>query len=143
MSCESKFRKQLQERGLRLTSQRETILSVLHKFEAPATAEEVFDLARMENDKVDLSTVYRTLGLFQKLNIVSGFDPGDGTRRYEHVGTEQPHHHLVCRGCGCIITIPTEVIQPLTHQISTMHNFQIDPDGLTITGLCTECQQKA
>ena len=140
MSCEKTLRRQLQVQGLRFTSQRATILNALHQLEAPATAEEVFDLVQAESVNVDISTVYRTLELYQKLGIVSGYDPGDGKRRYEHVGIEQPHHHLVCRECGCVISVSVDMMLPLIQQISAMHSFHIDPDGLTITGLCAVCQ---
>ncbi len=139
MSCEKALRNQLRDRGLRFTPQREAILSALHHLETSSTAEEIFDLAQNENTNVDVSTVYRTLELFQRLHIVSGYDPGDGKRRYEHVGIEQPHHHLVCRECGCVITISADITLPLIHQISDAHSFSVDPDGLTITGLCAVC----
>ena len=140
MSCEKTLRRQLQVQGLRFTSQRATILDVLHQLDTPATADEVFNLAQTDRVNVDISTVYRTLELFQKLSIVSGYDPGDGKRRYEHVGIEQPHHHLVCRECGCVISISVDLMLPLIQEISAMHSFLIDPDGLTITGLCAVCQ---
>lgn len=140
MSCEEALRKQLRDQGLRFTSQREVILFALHQLKVPATVEGIFALVKTENPHVDISTVYRTLELFQRLHIVSGYDPGDGKRRYEHVGIEQPHHHLVCRECGGVTSISREIMLPLIHQISDKHSFSIDPDGLTITGVCTVCQ---
>jgi Fe2+ or Zn2+ uptake regulation protein len=81
MSCEKLLRDYLRKRGLRLTHQRELVLSVLHELEAPATAEEIFARVHTRSHNVDISTVYRTLELFQELRLVSGFDAGMAFRR--------------------------------------------------------------
>ena len=142
MSCETALREQLRDQGLRFTSQREVILCALHQLEAPVTVEEIFALVKTENPHIDISTVYRTMELFQRMHIVSGYDLGDGKKRFEHVGIEQPHHHLICRECGCVISISNDILLPLIQNISDMHSFSIDPDGVTITGLCIACQPK-
>lgn len=139
MACKELLIQHLRERGLRLTPQRELVLAVMHQIEAPSTAEEIYERVHALSSSVDISTVYRTLDLFQEFQLVSVFDPGDGKRRYEHLGVEAPHHHLVCQGCGRVIQVALEALQPLTAQLTATHGFVIDPAGLTIPGLCATC----
>ena len=139
MSCKELFVRQLRERGLRLTPQRELVLTVMHQLEAPSTAEEIYARVHAVSASVDISTVYRTLDLFQELQLVAAFDPGDGLRRYEHLGIEAPHHHLVCRSCGKVSDVALETLQPLVEHLTATSGFVADAAGLTISGLCETC----
>ncbi len=142
MSCQEVLLRHLHKRGLRLTPQRELVLSVLHQIEAPSTAEEIYARVHAISASVDISTVYRTLELFQEFQLVAAFDPGDGTRRYEHLGVEAPHHHLVCRSCGNVIQVALEDLRPLCDQLTATLGFVADPVGLTIPGLCAACSAR-
>jgi len=139
MSCKEHFIHQLRARGLRLTPQRELVLTVMHQIEAPSTAEEIYARVHAVSASVDISTVYRTLELFQEFQLVAAFDPGDGTRRYEHLGVEAPHHHLVCRSCGKVIDVALETLHPLVEHLTATSGFIPDATGLTISGLCAAC----
>ncbi|HQE92131.1 MAG TPA: Fur family transcriptional regulator [Anaerolineae bacterium] len=139
MSCQALLLRRLHERGLRLTPQRELVLNVLHQLKAPSSAEEIYARVHAISASVDISTVYRTLELFQEFQLVAVFDPGDGTRRYEHLGVEAPHHHLVCRSCGKVIPLALPELQALNDQLATTLGFIADPVGLTISGLCAAC----
>lgn len=141
MSCEKLLRDYLRQRGLRLTHQRELVLSVLHELEAPTTAEEIFARVRIRSQNIDISTVYRTLELFQELQLVSGFDAGDGIRRYEHLGVAAPHHHLVCQTCGKSLSVPLAELASLTAYLAETYHFATDPGGLTLSGVCATCQK--
>ncbi|MDO8972058.1 MAG: transcriptional repressor, partial [Saprospiraceae bacterium] len=99
MSCEQLFQKQLRRQGLRLTPQREKVLSVLHAVGRAAAAEEIFTLVAQKDASVDRSTVYRTLDLLSEMGLAAVIDSGEKQRRYELSGIEAPHLHLVCRSC--------------------------------------------
>ena len=139
MSCEEHFIRELRARGLRLTPQRELVLAVMHQLEAPSTAEDIYARVHAVSASVDISTVYRTLELFRELRLVAAFDPGDGLRRYEHLGVEAPHHHLVCRSCGKVIEVALEEFQAVIDHLRATLGFLADAVGLTIPGLCATC----
>ena len=80
------------------------ILQALCELGGHASAEDVYERARLHRRDVDLSTVYRTLERFRDLRILSQTDLGRGCAEYEVV-TGQPHHHLVCQGCGQVIDL--------------------------------------
>jgi len=142
LSCEKLFLSRLRERGLRLTPQREMVLSVLHDLDGLATAEAVFDRVREKTNAVDISTVYRTLDLLQSLAIVSRIiDPSDGQHRYELVGLHGPHFHLVCRECGAVQGLASSDAEEFAEQLLAAHGFAVDIDQLTIEGLCRTCRE--
>jgi Fur family transcriptional regulator, ferric uptake regulator len=139
MSCEQLFQKQLRRHGLRLTPQREKVLSVLHDMGRAASAEEIFALVAQKDASVDRSTVYRTLDLLSEMNLAAVIDSGEKLRRYELSGIEAPHMHLVCRSCGQITGVELERLQPLLDELKTNFHFNIDLSSLTLQGLCDTC----
>jgi Fur family ferric uptake transcriptional regulator len=139
MACEEVFLQKLRDRGLRLTPQREMILSVMHDVEGLATAEEIYAQVQGLTSAVDISTVYRTLDLLRELDIVACVDPGDGQHLYELLGVHGPHIHLVCQSCGKVMGIAIAEAQPLAQRLCAEHGFVADLDHLSITGLCREC----
>ena len=139
MSCEELLLERLRERGLRLTPQRELVLAALHQLDGPATVDEICVRVHAVSVSVDISTVYRTLELFQEFQLVSSFDSGDGKRRYEHLGVGAPHHHLVCRACGQVAPITQADLRPLAEHLAETYGFVVDEGDLTISGLCATC----
>ena len=140
MSCEKNFVQQLRQRGLRLTPQREIVLSVLHEIDGLVTAEEIYERVHKVSSAIDISTVYRTLDLLQEFGLLTWLDLGDGQRRYEFVGEDQPHHHLRCRRCGKLIRVETNELEPLLDYLRKTHSFEAELDSMTFQGLCLECQ---
>jgi Fur family ferric uptake transcriptional regulator len=143
LCCEERFLQQLREHGFRLTPQREMVLHVLHDAEEHATAEEIHARVSALSSAVDLSTVYRTLELLQEFHLVASFDLGDGERRYELLSLHRPHSHLHCRGCGKLVTLEVQALQPLLDNLAQTHGFGAQLDHWVIPGLCQECQTTA
>ncbi len=139
MACEKVFERELRRRGLRLTPQREMILSVLHNVEGLATAEEVYGRVQALSSAVDISTVYRTLDLLQGLDLVSCVDTGDGQRHYELLSLHGPHLHLVCQKCGKVTAADLDTARTFGERLQGEYGFQAAFEHLTVTGLCEAC----
>ena len=139
MSCEKYFSEQLHARGFRLTPQREMVLSVMHRIEDFATADEILGRVHALSSSVDVSTVYRTLDLLQDVHLVACVEPGDGKRRYKLLGVHRPHIHLVCRSCGKVMGADVENARVLITCLRDRHGFEVDIDHLSVPGLCQEC----
>lgn len=56
--------------GFRLTSPRKTILNIITNTKKELTAEEIFILAHKKNPGIGIATVYRTITLLEKFNIL-------------------------------------------------------------------------
>lgn len=139
MACEQVFLRQLRERGFRLTAQRQMVLSVLHDVEGFVTAEEIHAGVQRISSAVDISTVYRTLDLLQKLDLVSSVDTGDGQRRYELLGPHGPHLHLTCLSCGQVSAANLEAAREFAQRIGAEYGFQVAVDHLSVPGHCPAC----
>jgi Fur family ferric uptake transcriptional regulator len=143
MSCEKIFLDRLREQGLRLTPQREMVLSVMHQLKDMATAEEILERVRRQSAAVDVSTIYRTLDLLQGLDLVISVDSGAGHRLYKLVGIEGPHLHLVCGQCGKVMGVDLSPAQSLATYLQDQHGFEMDMEHLSLPGLCCDCIQKS
>jgi Fur family ferric uptake transcriptional regulator len=142
MACEEDFFRRLRERGLRLTPQREMMLSALHEIEGLATAEEIFSRVQARSAAVDISTVYRALELFQEFGLVAGVDGVDGQRRYELTTTHGRHMHLVCSHCGAVIGAELEPARVLADLLQEHYGFVLDLSQLSLPGLCDKCRRQ-
>lgn len=60
----------IKNNGFRLTGSRKTILEIINKSKKDLTAEDIFILSHKKNPKIGIATVYRTLGLLEKFNII-------------------------------------------------------------------------
>lgn len=139
MSCEELFLKALRARGLRLTPQRQLILSVMHEMEAFATVEEIHARVQRPSAAIDVSTVYRTLDLLLQFDMVTCIDGPDGQRRYRLTAAEAPHLHLVCSGCGEVLCVESEHVQHLLEQLSQEYGFRVTLERASLPGLCRRC----
>ncbi len=142
MACEKVFAEQLRKRGLRMTPQREMVLSALHRVDRFATAEELYERVQRTSAAVDLSTVYRTLDLLREFGMVAAIEVGDRQTRYELLGVHGPHLHLACQGCGRIMGISLKAADPLLDKLLAGYGFEAQLEDVTIPGLCAECRAR-
>ncbi|MBE9482181.1 MAG: transcriptional repressor, partial [Chloroflexi bacterium] len=101
----------LKEKGYRLTPQRKVILEILHQTDEHVTAENIYDRVRARLPRANKSTIYRTLELLKKLNLVAETNLGGNSVYYHHI-EQAHHHHLVCQECGAIIDLDESVVSP-------------------------------
>ncbi len=138
MSCETETAQMLREAGQKLTPQRMMILSALRHTDGHLTAPEIYERISNENPYVDVSTVYRTLGVLKELRLVSETDMGAGDTAYEWVS--EHHHHLICRQCGSVGSLDHRYLEKLGAEILGESGFQPDVDHFAIFGVCASCR---
>src|SRR5271167_5180020 len=93
---------ELMSRGLRMTRQRRTILSVVETAKQHLDASQILRHARRLDPQINRVTVYRTLGLLKRHGLVDELDlmhfKGDG-HFYER-RPQRDHMHMTCLRCG-------------------------------------------
>ena len=137
MSCHAT----LQEKGHRLTPQRMLVIEALHSADRHISAEEIYEQLHSRYPYANISTVYRTLELLKKLDLVTETDFGEGYVRY-HVAEKGHHHHLVCSSCGKVIDLKEFVLHPLKVTLLWEYDFDADLRHLAISGECSGCRKK-
>ena len=129
----------LREKGYRLTPQRVAILETLHETKGHITAEEIYDCSRARCPRINKCTVYRTLELLKKLNLVAETDLGGDRLCYHHIESGH-HHHLVCQQCGKVFDVDEGVLAPLEELLVSKYGFIANIRHLAIFGHCLDCQ---
>ena len=130
----------LRKRGYRLTPQRYMILSVIQEASEHLSVEMITERVQARNPYVSLSTIYRTLELLKKLDLV----------RENHLHSEQPyyeavngqaHHHLVCRRCHETIHLDEQLLGNLNKELEAKYGFHGLALNLIADGYCSSCWQ--
>ena len=136
----------LQNKGYKLTNQRRDILKTfIDNRHEHLSCEEVYSIVSKENSDLGIATVYRTLQLYEKLNIVYKINFDDGLSRYElNQGTENhQHHHLICIECGKVKEVELDLLEALENEIESEGNFKILDHNVKFYGYCDQCITKA
>ena len=128
----------LRAAGQRVTPQRLLILGVFRLGEH-LSADEVFDRVERELPATTRSTVYRSLEAFRDAGLISETDLGHGVRQFELL-EEARHHHLICHGCGGMIDLADELVQPLRDGVRARYGFAAGIEHLALFGYCSKCQ---
>lgn len=88
----------------------------------------------------DLATVYRTVTTLVELGVLHALTVEGGVTTYGLA--ENPHHHAVCTRCGAIIEVPAHQLDSaLEHAIEGSSFTLSERAGLTLHGLCPDCQR--
>lgn len=143
MSCETDTVQVLRDTGHKATPQRLMILGALRHASGHLTASDIHTDVQREYPYVDISTVYRTLGVLKELRLVSETDMGTGDATYEWVRQERRHHHLICRSCGKTTRLDHHYLEDLGAEILEDSGFRPDLDHFAIFGICKSCGLQA
>ncbi len=130
----------LKNKGLRCTEQRLEILRVLEEAEQPLAAQEIFDRLKNEREKIQLSTVYRSLNSFTTKGIVRKFNLGDQISKFELQDDGGHHHHLVCIECSEILPLDCPLPE-FEEYLAQETGYDICDHQIKFYGLCPECQK--
>ncbi len=134
----------LQEEGYKLTTQRRAILkAIVDNHEGHLSCDEIYNIVKKEYPDLGIATVYRTLQLFEKLDIVCKLNFDDGCSRYElSAGSEgHHHHHLICLKCGKVTEVKLDLLEALEEEIEGEGQFTIVDHNVKFYGYCNECKK--
>ena len=120
------------DKGLRMTEQRRVIARVLSESQDHPDVELVYKRASDLDDTISISTVYRTVRMFEENGILERHDFGDGRARYEEVSDEH-HDHLINVQTGQVIEFTSE-IEDLQTKIAKELGFELIDHRLELYG---------
>ncbi|WP_425485486.1 Fur family transcriptional regulator [Chthonobacter rhizosphaerae] len=111
-------------KGMRMTDQRRVIARVLESSTDHPDVEEVYRRASAIDQNISISTVYRTVKLFEDAGIIARHDFRDGRSRYETVPDEH-HDHLIDLRSGRVIEFRSEDIEALQEVIAERLGYRL------------------
>lgn len=103
-------------KGMRMTGQRRTIARVLAESEDHPDVEELYRRCSQVDQQISISTVYRTVKLFEDAGIIERHDFRDGRARYEQ-SPDTHHDHLINLRTGEVVEFRNEEIERLQTEI--------------------------
>ena len=120
-SVQARLDEFIRRKGLRRTTQRDTIVRVVFSKDEHFTAEELFERVRKTDADTSRATVYRTLGLLVEANLLREIDLGDNQTTYDPNFVDKPsHNHLVCIDCGRVVEFE-DLNLDLLNDLSLIH----------------------
>lgn len=137
------FGRFLKDQGLPFTHQREAVASVVFASGEHLSADDIEERLRERGDRIGKATVYRTLDLLVKSNLVEEHDFGEGFKRFQHRLSRQPaHHHLICQGCGRVQEFEIPEMPAVEARVARDLGFRPHRHRVEIQGLCRACQDQ-
>ncbi|CAB1252014.1 transcriptional repressor [Clostridium sp. WLY-B-L2] len=132
----------LRKYNIKVTKARLNIMDILCKSEEAINAESIFKKCKEKNVNVDLSTIYRSLELFEIKKIVRKIDLGQGEYSYSII-REKHKHILQCKICHKQIEIDCPM-QQVEEIIKSKTGFVFEEEKLDfkIKGICRDCRKK-
>ncbi len=136
------FGRYLREQGLPITQQREAVAQVVFSTDQHLSVDEIEESLREQGERIGKATIYRTLDLLVRSQLVEEHDFGEGFKRYEHRLSPQPvHEHLICLECGGVWEFTSPELDEVEGRVAREHGFRPARHRLEIYGLCRECQE--
>lgn len=122
------------DKGMRMTEQRRVIAGVLEDAVDHPDTEELYKRASKIDPRISISTVYRTVALFEDAGIIERHDFGDGRARYEPA-PESHHDHLIDMRTGKVIEFRNEEIEALQEAIAEKLGYRLVDHRLELYGV--------
>lgn len=141
-SVKEKLMAFLSAKGLRHTSQRQTITDLVFATEEHFTADQLLAWARERDASVSRATVYRTLSLLTESGLVREMDFGKDCKHYDpNYATHPNHSHIICHDCQRIVEFESDKIVQLESEITQRLGFSVHSQRLQITATCDELKR--
>jgi Fur family ferric uptake transcriptional regulator len=132
----------LRDHGYRLTSPRWLVWSVLRAAAGHLTAEEIAGHVHEADPTVSISSIYRSLALFEDLDLIRESHLGiDSSARWE-IAHPDDHFHMVCRRCGSVDHHVGELVDQIRSHLGDHHGFTAEAVDLVVTGVCGDCARR-
>lgn len=130
----------LKENGIKITKGRIEILNILKNSENSLSAEKIYQIYRDNNININLSTIYRTLELFEEKEITEKITLNVGVFSYK-LKVETHRHHLECDICHKEVEIPCPMLQ-IEEMVQNSTGFTLTDHDLVMKGVCKDCKKK-
>lgn len=136
------FKTTLKEKGYKVTNQREKILRTIIENECKQlTSEEIYNTVKKDYHNIGISTIYRTMRIFQDAGIVCKFDNDENGVRYELVDIDEKyqHPHFICQKCGGVFAVKNFNLNLIENELNKNYNFKVSNYDIKVYGICPRC----
>ena len=138
MKDNCQVRNLLSESLLKITRQREVILTKILELDRPFN---VNDLRSVLEKRFDIVTIYRILEAFSKKNIIREISSLDGVKYFELSCVHHPiHPHFICENCHGIYCLGAIDYKDSLKLSKYAESHNISSISISFTGVCDRCK---
>ena len=133
----------LESEQARFTPARRMVVEALSGSPGPQSAA---DLAIAMEGAIPLSSLYRTLAVLEKTEVIERFPDQAGVARYELAEwLSGHHHHMTCVECGSTsdVAVPVDLeatVADIVAEVGKRFDFTVTGHRLDLQGVCDQCQ---
>lgn len=129
----------LKQHGRSVTSARKAIFEAL---DSPQP-QSISQLIERLNDTVDRASIYRTILLFEQLNIVHRLPIGWKYKLELSDEFQDHHHHITCIKCSQILSLAAnEQLESIIAEAAKDVDFKLVSHQIELRGTCSNCTKK-
>jgi Fur family peroxide stress response transcriptional regulator len=122
--------------GYRATPQRIAICRFVICSRDHPTAKRIYKEVKAQYPTISLATVYKTVEILRKLNMVKQLPIIGGDTRFD--SNMKAHVNLVCMQCGNIRDLDSQIVQDMIRKISRAARFNVTGQ-FALYGICHRC----
>ncbi|MGM0413704.1 MAG: Fur family transcriptional regulator [Bacillota bacterium] len=128
---------------IRLTEPRREIFKILLNTSKPVSANYIHNLLKEKLAKCRLSTVYRNLSTFKKMDIIREINSLNNNKKlYEISLGNKHHHHLICTKCGEMEPLDCP-LKGYEDELKKKTDYKIIDHSINIYGICPACNKNS
>ena len=132
------FKSPFKDKMLRRSHPRLLIYQELSDAQMPLTPQEVYQRLLRKGKKIGLTSIYRSLELFESLGFVFKIINGSNVK-YKLCELENHHHHIVCKACGNVVELNFCDISDWSKKVTESTGYQVVDHQLNFFGFCKTC----
>jgi Fur family ferric uptake transcriptional regulator len=133
------LRRLFKEKKLSLSHPRLVIHQELSNALSPQSPSEIYQNLVKKRKKVGLTSIYRSLDLFESLGIAFKITNGSVVR-YKLCESGNHHHHIVCKVCGSVVELNFCDISDCSKKVAESTGYQVVDHQLNFLGFCKVCK---
>jgi len=122
---------------INLTIQRKAILDVVQQSHDHPTAADVMERLRDSGHSFAYGTVYNSLRYLTDAGMIRELKLGEAISRYD--ARTEDHQHIVCKKCGKVAEVLTEVPKEWVNEVSMETRFVELQAHVVLEGVCELC----
>jgi Fur family ferric uptake transcriptional regulator len=126
----------------RSTPQKRALSAALEEADGFLSAQDLHAELRARGQRVGLTTVYNQLRALADAGQLDSLRAEDGEALYRRCGSEEHHHHLVCRTCGRTVEVGERSVERWAARVAAAEGFVDVAHTVEVVGTCPECARQ-